>query len=150
LAQCWRDCISKGKARTPYEFGVKVGIASTHKGNLIVGAWAFHGHPYDGHTLHEQLEQATIRMQDSAVEPATVFVDLGYRGVDTQNPDVRIVHRGKTQRISKQESKLLRPRKHRAHPLSCACCGRPRLGRYRSGQARCTQNWGSGEDFWGD
>jgi hypothetical protein len=61
-----------------------VGIASTHKGNLIVGARAFHGHPYDGHTLHEQLEQATIRMQDSAVEPATVFVDLGYRGVDAQ------------------------------------------------------------------
>jgi IS5 family transposase len=26
------DCISKGKARTPYEFGVKVGIASTRCG----------------------------------------------------------------------------------------------------------------------
>lgn len=57
-------------------------IASTHKGNLIVGARAFHGHPYDGHTLREQLEQATILMQDCAVEPATVFVDRGYRGVD--------------------------------------------------------------------
>jgi hypothetical protein len=29
----------------------------------IVGARAFHGNPYDGHTLHEQLEQATILMQ---------------------------------------------------------------------------------------
>jgi IS5 family transposase len=54
------DCISKGKARQPYEFGVKVGIASTFKGNLIVGARAFHGNPYDGHTLNEQLEQACI------------------------------------------------------------------------------------------
>src|SRR5690606_8148464 len=45
------DCISKGKARRPYEFGVKVGIASTFKGNLIVGARAFHRNPYDGHTL---------------------------------------------------------------------------------------------------
>ena len=35
------DCISKGKARTPYEFGVKVGIASTLQGNLIVGSRAF-------------------------------------------------------------------------------------------------------------
>jgi IS5 family transposase len=47
-------------------------------------------------------------MQDSAVEPATAFVDLGYRGVDAQNPDVRIVHRGKTQRISGQERLLRR------------------------------------------
>jgi transposase, IS5 family len=104
------DCISKGKARTPYEFGVKVGIASTLKGNLIVGAKAFHGNPYDGHTLNEQLEQATILMQDSAVKPATAFVDLGYRGVDAQNPDVHIVHRGKSKRISEQERKQLRRR----------------------------------------
>ena len=104
------DCISKGKARTPYEFGVKVGIASTLQGNLIVGARAFHGNPYDGHTLNEQLEQATILMQDSALKPATAFVDLGYRGVDADNPDVRIVHRGKSKRISEQETKQLRRR----------------------------------------
>ena len=104
------DCISKGKARTPYEFGVKVGIASTLQGNLIVGARAFHGNPYDGHTLTEQLEQATILMQDSVAKPATAFVDLGYRGVDADNPDVHIVHRGKAKRISEQERKLLRRR----------------------------------------
>ena len=46
------DCISKGKARTPYEFGVKVGIASTLQGNLIVGAPAFRSNPYDGHMLN--------------------------------------------------------------------------------------------------
>ena len=104
------DCISKGKARTPYEFGVKVGIASTHSGNLIVGARAFHGNPYDGHTLNEQLEQASILMQDRAVKPATAFVDLGYRGVDGDNPDVHIVHRGKSKRISEQERKQLKRR----------------------------------------
>jgi transposase InsO family protein len=50
-------------------------------------AWrAWEGNPYDGHTLREQLEQATILMQDSAIEPATVFVDLGYRGVDALQP----------------------------------------------------------------
>ena len=104
------DCISKGKARTPYEFGVKVGIASTLQGNLIVGAKAFHGNPYDGHTLNEQLQQASILMQDSKSKPATAFVDLGYRGVDADLPDVRIVHRGKAKRISEQETKLLRRR----------------------------------------
>jgi len=104
------DCISKGKAKQPYEFGVKVGIASTLNGNLIVGARAFHGNPYDGHTLNAQLEQATILIQDSRVKPSTAFVDLGYRGVDADNPDVHIVHRGKTKRISAQERKLLRRR----------------------------------------
>jgi IS5 family transposase len=104
------DCISKGKARTPYEFGVKVGIASTLHGNLIVGAKAFHCNPYDGHTLNQQLEQATILMQDSMAKPATAFVDLGYRGVDADNPDVHIVHRGKSKRITEQERKLLKRR----------------------------------------
>lgn len=104
------ECISKGKARQPYEFGVKVGIASTLNGNLIVGARAFHGNPYDGHTLGEQLEQATILMQDSQLKPTTAFVDLGYRGVDAHSPDVRIVHRGKSKRISAQETRQLRRR----------------------------------------
>lgn len=30
------ECISKGKARTPYEFGVKVNIATTSKEGLVV------------------------------------------------------------------------------------------------------------------
>jgi IS5 family transposase len=42
-------------------------------------------------------------MQDSALEPATAFVDLGYRGWMHCNPDVRIVHRGKSKRLSAQE-----------------------------------------------
>ncbi|MEY4748589.1 MAG: hypothetical protein RIQ60_803 [Pseudomonadota bacterium] len=104
------DCISKGKARTPYKFGVKVGIASTLQGNLIVGARAFHGNPYDGHTLNEQLEQASILMQDSGSKPATAFVDLGYRGVDADLPGVHIVHRGKAKRISEQERRQLKRR----------------------------------------
>ena len=32
------ECISKGKARNPYEFGVKVSLAVTHKQGLMVGA----------------------------------------------------------------------------------------------------------------
>jgi len=79
------ECLAKGKARTPYEFGVKVGIASTLKGNLIIGARSFPNNPYDGHTLNEQLEQASI-LSNSTIN--NVYVDLGYRGVDQDNPDV--------------------------------------------------------------
>jgi IS5 family transposase len=104
------ECIAKGKSRTPYEFGVKVGIAATLKHNLIVGARAFIGNPYDGHTLRNQLEQATILMQDTGMKPATAYVDLGYRGVDADNPGVAIKHRGKFKTLTTQERKLLRRR----------------------------------------
>lgn len=104
------ECIAKGKSRTPYEFGVKVGIAATLKHNLIVGARAFVGNPYDGHTLNAQLEQATILMQDTGCKPATAYVDLGYRGVDADNPGIAIKHRGKFKTLTPQERKLLKRR----------------------------------------
>jgi IS5 family transposase len=103
-------CMSKGKARTPYEFGSKVGIAATLRGNLIVGARAFDGNPYDGHTLSEQIEQATILMQDTGVRPNTAWVDLGYRGVDAENPQIQIKHRGKKTRLTELELKTLKRR----------------------------------------
>lgn len=104
------ECISKGKSRKPYEFGVKVGIATTWRGNLIVEARAFPGNPYDGHTLNEQLEQATILMQDTGVVPRTVYVDLGYRGVDQDNLQVEIIHRGKSKRLGVKCMSRLRRR----------------------------------------
>ena len=103
-------CFNKGKARTAFEFGAKVGLAVTIRGNLIVGARAFSGAPYDGHTLHEQLEQATILMQDHEVRPAKAVVDLGYRGVDADNPGITIAHRGKARRLSTADRKLLKRR----------------------------------------
>jgi hypothetical protein len=55
-------CNSKGKSCNPYEFGVKVGLGITLKGKLIVGTRSFPVNPYDGHTLHEQIEQSAILM----------------------------------------------------------------------------------------
>jgi len=101
------EVIAKGKARTPYEFGVKVGITSTLKGNLILGARSFPNNPYDGHTLAEQLEQASILSNNTIKD---VYVDLGYRGVDKQNPDVSIKHRGKYKRLNDKERRLLKRR----------------------------------------
>ena len=39
------DCISKGKARTPYEFGCKVSLAVTHREGFAVGVLALPGAP---------------------------------------------------------------------------------------------------------
>jgi len=71
------ECISKGKAHKRYEFGCKVGVVSTTKKNWVVGIQAFHGNPYDGHTLAASLEQVE-RVTEMKVGHA--FVDKGYRG----------------------------------------------------------------------
>ncbi|KQP13043.1 IS5 family transposase [Pseudorhodoferax sp. Leaf267] len=104
------ECIGKGKARKPYEFGVKVSVAVTHKQGLMVGARSFTGNPYDGHTLNEQLEQATILTEDTGAKPKQVVVDLGFRGVDAANPGVEIIHRGRFLSLTDQQRRWLRRR----------------------------------------
>ena len=104
------ECICKGKAQQRYEFGVKSSFAVTHQEGLIVGARTFAGNPYDGHVLSAQLEQTGILLQDAGAIPREVIVDLGYRGVDADNPGVRILHRGKSRSMTKSEKERLRRR----------------------------------------
>jgi IS5 family transposase len=104
------ECISKGKARKRYEFGVKASIVVTHQSGLVVGARSFPGNPYDGHILAAQLEQTHILLEDTGKSPRQVFVDLGYRGVDRDNPSVEIIHRGKYRSLTRQQRRCLRRR----------------------------------------
>ena len=66
-------------------------MAVTHQQGLIVGAKRFTGNPFDGHTLAAQIEQnnALINTSGKAIQEADV--DLGYRGVDADNPNVRVI-----------------------------------------------------------
>jgi transposase, IS5 family len=81
------ECIGKGKASAPYEFGVKASIVTTNArspgGQFVLHAKALPGNPYDGHTLPAVIE-ATERLTGCAVERA--YVDKGYRGHDTTDP----------------------------------------------------------------
>lgn len=104
------DCISKGKSRRPFEFGVKVSLAVTHKQGLMVGARAFPGNPYDGHTLHEQMEQTRTLLEDIGVKPTTAIVDLGYRGVDEALKPVEVIHRGKWKSLTAVQRRWLKRR----------------------------------------
>lgn len=61
------ECIGKGKARKPFEFGVKTAVLVSHKQGLILGARSFPGNPYDGHILSAVLEQAKNLTQDLSV-----------------------------------------------------------------------------------
>jgi len=76
-------CISKGKARTPYEFDAKVGIAATNREGLVLASVTFERNPYDGHTLHQTVTQA---VEISGAEPERIYVDKGYRGHDYKGP----------------------------------------------------------------
>jgi len=73
------ECIAKGKAGKPYEFGNKVSVAVSSRGGWFVGAKSFTGNPYDGHTLAEQMKQVDQLIGDQVRE---VHVDMGYRGHD--------------------------------------------------------------------
>ncbi|MCU0933122.1 MAG: IS5 family transposase [Thiobacillaceae bacterium] len=106
------ECIGKGKARKPYEFGVKVSLAVTARQGLMVGARSFPGNPYDGHCLAEQLEQTTILLQDiaGAPRPKSVLVDLGFRGVDAEVAPVEVIHRGKAKTLTRAQRRWLKRR----------------------------------------
>ena len=71
------ECIAKGKAHKKYEFGVKVSVATTNRDNFVVGMFAEHGNPYDGHTLSKALQQVK-EITGKVVERC--YVDRGYRG----------------------------------------------------------------------
>ena len=102
------ECIGKGKAHRPYEFGVKVSVATTIShakgGQFVAHVKALPGNPYDGHTL------ATVIPQMEALLGNTLerlLGDKGYRGHNAP-PDYKFrvflsgQKRGVTPKIKRQ------------------------------------------------
>ena len=81
------ECIGKGKAAAPYEFGVKASIVTNNRrapgGLFVLHARAMPDNPYDGHTLRDVIDR-TEALTGCAIERA--YVDKGYRGHDARNP----------------------------------------------------------------
>jgi transposase, IS5 family len=104
------ECIGKGKARAPYEFGCKVSIATPATkpkgGQFVLHAKALHGNPFDGHTLGPvitELEQLT------GVETRRIHVDKGYRGHN--HPEkFRVWISGQVRRVTKPIRREMRRR----------------------------------------
>ena len=75
------ECIGKGKAHRPYEFGVKVSVATTlarsKGGQFIAHVKALPGNPYDGHTLETVIPEIETQIGASL---ARIVADRGYRG----------------------------------------------------------------------
>jgi IS5 family transposase len=80
------ECIGKGKARTPYEFGCKVSVAvpvtRPKGGQFVLHSSALHGNPFDGHTLDAAIANTE---KNTGVEIKRAYVDKGYRGHNYPN-----------------------------------------------------------------
>lgn len=81
------ECIGKGKAHKPYEFGVKVSVATTLNqakgGQFVTHVKALPGNPYDGHTLATVLPEME-RLIGNTID--RVIADAGYRGHNAPRP----------------------------------------------------------------
>jgi IS5 family transposase len=75
------ECIGKGKAHRPYEFGVKVSVATTLKhckgGRFVTHVKALPGNPYDGHRLATVIPDTEALVGNTI---ARILADKGYRG----------------------------------------------------------------------
>jgi transposase, IS5 family len=75
------ECIGKGKAHRPYEFGVKVSVATTQShakgGQFVTHVKALPGNPYDGHTLKTVIPDMEALVGNTIER---ILADKGYRG----------------------------------------------------------------------
>jgi IS5 family transposase len=94
------ECIGKGKARAPYEFGCKVSVAtpvtSPKGGQFVLHAKALHGNPFDGHTLGPMVADME---KLTGVEARRIHVDKGYRGHNHPNK-FRVWISGQVRRVT--------------------------------------------------
>jgi IS5 family transposase len=134
------ECIGKGKAHRPYEFGVKVSVATTlsraRGGQFVTHVKALPGNPYDGHTL------ATVIPEMEALIGNTierVLLDKGYRGHNAP-PDYkfRVFISGQKRRVTPQIKRELR-RRSAVEPVIGHLKSEHRMGRnylwHRQGDA---------------
>jgi IS5 family transposase len=106
------ECIGKGKAHRPYEFGVKVSIATTLNrskgGQFIAHAKALPGNPYDGHTLATVIPEIETRIGANLTR---IVADRGYRGHNAP-PDhkFKVYISGQRRRVTETIKRELRRR----------------------------------------
>ena len=105
-------CISKGKAHKRYEFGQKVSVTTTNRGNWIVGINLCEGNPYDGHTLAKAIA-TTERV--TSVPVTNAFVDKGYRGHGYQGTATIHLAGSSTRRLTRTQ-KQRRKRRSAVEP----------------------------------
>jgi len=106
------ECIGKGKAHKPYEFGVKVSVATTLNrskgGQFALHAMALPGNPYDGHTLETVIADME---QTIGNELSRILADAGYRGHNApESHKFRVFTAGQKRRVTPAIKRQMRRR----------------------------------------
>lgn len=106
------ECIGKGKAHAPYEFGVKVSIATTLNrskgGQFALHAMALPGNPYDGHTLDRVVPAMEATLGN---ELSRILADAGYRGHNApESHKFRVFTAGQKRRVTTAIKRQMRRR----------------------------------------
>ena len=106
------ECIAKGKAHRPYEFGVKVSVATPLKhskgGQFVAHVKALPGNPYDGHTLETVIPEMELQI---GVTLNRILADAGYRGHNAPPASrFKVYTAGQKRRMTEQIRRQLRRR----------------------------------------
>src|SRR6266436_2050958 len=134
------ECIGKGKAHRPYEFGVKVSVTTTVKhspgGQFVAHVKALPGNPYDGHTLNTVIPEMETLIGNTIER---ILADKGYRGHNAP-PDYkfRVFTSGQKRRMTPKIKRELR-RRSAVEPVIGHLKSEHRMGRnylwHRQGDA---------------
>lgn len=124
------ECIGKGKARTPFEFGCKVSLVTNVNrakgGHFILSARALHGKPYDGHTLKGAIDDMH---HITGVRASRTYVDKGYKGHNYENK-LQVFTSGQKRGVHGQIKRELK-RRSAIEPIIGHAKSGHRLGRHR-------------------
>jgi IS5 family transposase len=124
------ECIGKGKAHRPYEFGVKVSVATTLNrskgGQFIAHVKTLPGNPYDGHTLEAVIPEIETQIGASL---SRIVADRGYRGHNAP-PDhkMKVYISGQKRSVTEAIKRDLR-RRSAVEPVIGHAKGEHRMGR---------------------
>lgn len=106
------ECIGKGKAHKPYEFGVKVSVATPvyrcKGGQFVAHVAALPGNPYDGHTLAKVIPGIEVQIGNSL---SRIIADAGYRGHNApEGYRFKVYTQGQKRRMTDQIKRELKRR----------------------------------------
>ena len=157
------ECIGKGKAHRPYEFGVKVSVATTVKhakggqfvthihakgGQFVTHIKALPGNPYDGHTLGIVIPEMEHQIGNVI---SRIVAEAGYRGHNAPEPyRFRVYTQGQKRRVTPEIKRALK-RRSAIEPVIGHLKSEHRMGRnylaHRAGDAINAILAGAGYNF---
>lgn len=149
------ECIGKGKPHRPYEFGVKVSVATTLKrskgGQFALHAKALPGNPYDGHTLGQIIPDMETQI---GAEIERILADAGYKGHNAPpSHKFRVYTAGQKRSVTPAIKREMR-RRAAVEPVIGHIKNEHRMGRnylfHRSGDAINAVLAAAGYNLYGD